>query len=78
MDEQGGLVHETVDAIMGMNPADFFLVMAAMTSVVLLLVLWIIIRLETKMKMIERKLDEIGDNASEMVKMGLKFFGGKK
>tara|TARA_B100001013_G_C24445965_1_gene377597 strand:+ start:386 stop:592 length:207 start_codon:yes stop_codon:yes gene_type:complete len=66
------------DIILGMAESQFLLVMAAMTSVVMLLVLWIIIRLETKMKLIEHKLDDIGENASEMVKMGLKHFGGNK
>ena len=66
------------DIILGMAESQFLLVMAAMTSVVMLLVLWIIIRLETKMKLIEHKLDDIGENAAEMVKMGLKHFGGNK
>ena len=66
------------DIILGMAESQFLLVMAAMTSVVMLLVLWIIIRLETKMKLVEHKLDEIGENAAEMVKMGLKHFGGNK
>jgi hypothetical protein len=69
---------ETMEIIMGMSPNDFILALAAMTSVVLLLVLWIIIRLETKMRMVEKKLDEIADNASQMVKMGVEFFGGKR
>jgi len=69
---------ETLEIIMGMSPKDFILGLAAMTSVVLLLVLWIIVRLETKMRMVEQKLDEIGENASQMVKMGMEFFGSKK
>ncbi|MBI2193982.1 MAG: hypothetical protein HYU36_18550 [Planctomycetes bacterium] len=63
---------------LGMEQADFLLVMAAMISLVFLLVLWIIIRLETKMKMIDRKLDTISDNSTELIKMGLRYFGGKK
>jgi len=69
---------ETIEVLMGMSPNDFILALAAMTSIVLLLVLWIIVRLETKMRMVERKLDEIGENASQMVKMGMEFFGSKK
>jgi hypothetical protein len=52
--------------------------MATMVSLVFLLVLWIIVRLETKMRIIEKKLDTIGDNAAEMVQMGMKYFGDKK
>jgi len=69
---------ETMDIILGMSPNDFILALAAMTSVVLLLVLWIIIRLETKMRMVEKKLDQIADNASQMVKLGMEFLGSKK
>jgi hypothetical protein len=72
------MLKKTMEIIRGMSPNDFILVLAAMTSVVLLLVLWIIIRLETKMRMVEKKLDEIADNASQMVKMGVEFFGSKK
>jgi len=64
--------------ILGMSSESFFVTMATMISLVFLLVLWIIVRLETKMKIIEKKLDTIGDNASEMVKMSLKYFGEKK
>jgi hypothetical protein len=67
-----------MNQILGMSGESFFLTMAAMVSLVFLLVLWIIIRLETKMQMIEKKLDTIGDNAAEMVKMSLKYFGDKK
>lgn len=69
---------EVSNLVMGMSETQFLLLMLGMTSVVILLVLWIILRLEMKMRMIEKKLDKIGDNASEMVKMGLRFFGGNK
>ena len=67
-----------MDEILGMSGENFFVTMAGMVSLVFLLVLWIIVRLETKMKMIEKKLDSIGDNAAQMVQMGIKYFGVKK
>jgi hypothetical protein len=66
------------DAISQMSQTEYLFLLAAILSVVLLLVLWIIIRMEWKMRMIEKKLDAIGENASEMVKIGLRYFGGKK
>ncbi|MDP6117076.1 MAG: hypothetical protein QGG53_34880 [Planctomycetota bacterium] len=67
-----------MNEILGISGERFFVTMATMVSLVFLLVLWIIVRLETKMRIIEKKLDTIGDNAAEMVQMGMKYFGDKK
>lgn len=67
-----------MNQILGMSGENFFVTMATIVSLVFLLVLWIIIRLETKMRLIEKKLDTIGENAAEMVQMGIKYFGDKK
>lgn len=73
--QAGDVAKETVKQ---MPPSDFLFALITMTSLVLLLMLWIILRLEIKMRAIEKKLDSIAENASEMVKMGMQYFRGKK